>query len=293
MIKVELLDYTKDGEKLIALSFKKSLYLQKISDEEIEKLITETIKRGYWSLWELSNYVFEIECSNICIHHFTKSSYIHQTILRDLLNDLGNMLGKPCEELNYSCHIINLNEFEKKLEDTRNQVEEYNLLSIIEKYFYIPSSIKQNKELYNEYISYIISSIKIYLFMLMMAIPHEDAEYVLPQSINSRLIIQMNARELATVFIPNGTCAQTQKEARSIAWRILLKLESIHPKLFSFIGPKCILIENMVRDQLLKIRDVINPETRVEFTIDRCPYGVNREDIRTCVIKSFENALNL
>ncbi|MEM1759556.1 MAG: FAD-dependent thymidylate synthase [Thermofilaceae archaeon] len=305
MVRVELLDYTRDGEKLVALAAKRSVSPQatpKVSEEEVDKLVVETLKRGHWSPWEFSNYVFDVECSRVCTHQLVRhriASYIQLSqryglsTLKDLLNEVGNMVGRSCTASDYSCHVFNLEEFEKKLSEARNQVEEDTLLSVVERYFYVPSTVKQNREVYGEYIAYVLASIKLYLTMLVSGVPHEDARYILPQSVGSRLMVQMNARELATSFLPLRTCARAQKELRCVAWRMLMKLETVHPKLFGYVGPRCVLVENMVRDQPLRIRDVINPEVRVEFTIGRCPEGVPRESIRTCVINSYKSALDL
>ncbi|MEM1694064.1 MAG: FAD-dependent thymidylate synthase [Ignisphaera sp.] len=297
MVRVELLDYTRDGEKLIALAAKRSISLHaspKVSDEEVEKLVIETIKRGDWTLWELSSYVLDVECSNVCVQQIgTQLNQGYPSMLKDMLAEVGSRVGRSCGASDYSCHILNLDEFEKKVSEARNQVEEDMLLSAIERYIYVPNTIRQNREVYGEYIAYILVSIKLYLTMLASGVLHEDAKYILPQSMKSRIMVQMNARELATSFLALKTCTRTQKELRCVAWRILMKLETVHPKLFSYIGPRCVLMENMVRERPLRIRDVIDPDAKVEFTISRCPEGVPRESIRTCVINSYKSALDL
>lgn len=302
MVRVELVDYTKDGEKLVAQVAKRTISLSKVYDDEVERIIVETVKRGHWSPWEFSSYTFEIECSRVCTHQLVRhriASYAQTSqrygvsTLKDFLRELGSTVGRPCDTADFSCNALNVEVFERKLGSAASTVEEENLLSVVERYFFVPSSVRMNREVYRGYVSSVLRATKMYLLMLGSGVGYEDARYVLPQSVVSRIIVQMNARELATVFFPLRMCSRTQAELRAVAWRMWMKLETVHPLLFGFAGPRCVFCENLVRESPLRLRDVLDAEKSVEFTIGRCPEGVPRDTIRACVLNTYRNTFNL
>lgn len=302
MVRVELIEYTKDGEKVVAQAAKRTVSISKVSDDEVEKILLDAFKRGHWSPWEFSNYVFEVECSRVCTHQLVRhriASYSQTSqrygtaVLKEFLRELGNAASRPCDASDYSCHALNVETYEKRLSSSPNPVDEDTMVSLVERYFFIPASVKMNREVRRGYVRTILESVKMYLLMLGSGVGFEDARYVLPQSVVSRVVVQMNARELATVFFPLRMCSRTQAELRAVAWRLWMKLESLHPLLFGFTGPRCLFCENMVRDTPLKLRDVLDEDKPVEFTIPRCPEGVPRDRIRLCVLNTYKNTFNL
>lgn len=78
-----------------------------------------------------------------------------------------------------------------------------------------------------------------YEFMVEHGIPEEDARYVIPQGIETRLIMTMNARELRHFFLLR-CCNRAQWEIRDLAWRMLEEVRVVAPGLFENAGPGCV-----------------------------------------------------
>ncbi len=116
----------------------------------------------------------------------------------------------------------------------------------------------------------------IYHSLLSQGVPEEDARYFLPNGVNTNLVVTMNARELYNFFALR-TCSRAQWEIRQIAWRMLEEVRRVHPRLFRYAGPSCIIHENFVRREPITV-DHIPP-----FLVsERCIEGVQRDGIRRC-----------
>ena len=307
-MKVELIDYTKDGERLVALAAKRSISKKpvekiELSEEEIEKWILETFRRQHWSPWEFSWYMFEVECSRVCTHQLVRhriASYVQMSqrhsihMLKTLLRNVGSKVNLNCSNNDYMCLALAIEEFEKKLAETKgNPVAETELFDLVEETFHIPYSVKSDREVYREYVRYLLALSKFYLVMVNKGIKYEDARYTLPQAIKSRILVAMNARELATSFLPLRMCARAQAEIREVAWKLWHKLVKVHPKLFKYVGPRCLMMENSVREKPVGLRELLKEDSNVEFTITRCPELVPRNAIRTCIINTYKSTFNL
>lgn len=75
--------------------------------------------------------------------------------------------------------------------------------------------------------------------LLAEGIREEDARYVLPQGVASRLVVTMNARELLH-FFELRCCLRAQFEIRALAWLMLAKAKAVAPLLFENAGPLCL-----------------------------------------------------
>lgn len=79
-----------------------------------------------------------------------------------------------------------------------------------------------------------------YQRLLAEGVHEEDARYVLPQGVASRLVVTMNARELRH-FFELRCCLRAQFEIRALAWLMLAKAKGAAPLLFENAGPVCLL----------------------------------------------------
>ena len=95
-------------------------------------------------------------------------------------------------------------------------------------------------------------------------------------------LVSMNARELVESFLPLRMCSHAQWEIRYIAWSLWRILKNIHPDIFSYTGPRCVLYENRIRDEPCRLEDFIKGSCF--FNINRCPELVPRERIVRCLI---------
>lgn len=78
-----------------------------------------------------------------------------------------------------------------------------------------------------------------YQRLLADGVHEEDARYVLPQGVASRLVVTMNARELRH-FFELRCCLRAQFEIRALAWLMLAKAKAVAPLLFERAGPPCL-----------------------------------------------------
>jgi len=183
MVRVELLHYTKDGEKLVALVAKRSIAKEPVreiemSKEEVEKWIFETFRRQYWSPWEFSWYVFEIEdCSRVCSHQLVRhrvASYVQlsqrggMNVLKTMLENVSKYVELPCGKDDYMCLESALDKFSELLEREENRVKLHFMYDVVEEALQTQFSVKSDEELYKEYMRYVLDAIKFYLVMISL-----------------------------------------------------------------------------------------------------------------------------
>ena len=244
-MKVQLVSYTKDGEKVVAIASKMSrsrkgweYHAQSMSEEEVEEWIRDAILHGYWSVLEHSVYTFSLEgISRVASHQLVRHRIASYT-------QMSHRFAKPVDE--YYQPVVPPST-EKRTKD------------VIEEAY---------KESYNYYYN-----------LLESGVPEEDARYVLPNGVNTNVVVTMNARELYNFFALR-LCSRAQWEIRHVAWRMLEEVRKVHPRLFRYAAPNCIIHENFVREEPVTL-DTVNEET--VFVSQRCIEGVPREGIYKCI----------
>jgi thymidylate synthase (FAD) (EC 2.1.1.148) len=87
----------------------------------------------------------------------------------------------------------------------------------------------------------------------------------------------MNARELYNFFALR-LCSRAQWEIRAVAWKMLEEVKKVHPRLFKYAGPNCIIHENFIRETPISLDD-----DKTEFLSQRCVEGVPRDGILKCI----------
>ena len=103
----------------------------------------------------------------------------------------------------------------------------------------IPESIKENKELLNEF-GIVMDAVKAFYHKAVKAgIPKEDARYVSPQAATTELVLSANARELKH-FFSLRCCNRAQWEIRELADRMLAICKNKCPVIFADAGPGCV-----------------------------------------------------
>ena len=160
-MKVSLVSYTVDGEKVVAISAKMSRsrkgweYHEKNMDkEEMETWIKDSILHGYWSVLEHSVYTFSIEgISRVASHQLVRHRIASYT-------QMSHRFAKPKDDYYQPVTPPWRGEFRKAYED----------------------------------------SYRHYLELLESGVAEEDARYVLPNGVNTNLVVTMNARELYNFF---------------------------------------------------------------------------------------------
>lgn len=103
----------------------------------------------------------------------------------------------------------------------------------------IPLSIGNNLDAFEKADASIRYSMKTYKELMEMGIPAEDARYVTPQAVTTKLVMTMNARELLH-FFSLRTCNRAQLEIRQMADEMLKICRNVSPEIFGKAGPGCV-----------------------------------------------------
>ncbi|MCD6301533.1 MAG: FAD-dependent thymidylate synthase [Staphylothermus sp.] len=293
---VKLIQYIENAPRIIASAGKLTLspkdfeeIYNKMTNEKTRVWIKELIKRGHGSPLEHSIYIFEVTCSRVASHQLVRHRIASYTQLSQRYNDkyIRSMIAKAYTKIkekknntlwkpnNYNTYINILRE---TLQDTT--IDFWELADIVGEAFIIPPGILNKKD--SSFLRHLVTSIIQYYQLLSNGVPYEDARFVLPQAIKTRILISMNARELVESFLPLRMCSHAQWEIRYIAWSLWKILRKIHPDIFRYTGPRCILNENRIRTEPCSLEDFIKGSC--SFNINRCPELVPREGITQCLI---------
>ncbi len=105
--------------------------------------------------------------------------------------------------------------------------------------FIVPESIVKS-DYYNEFLKILEISSSLYREMIENGIRKEDARFILPQGIETKIVITMNGRELRHFF--SLRCSkEAQWEIRKLAKEMLKKVYEVAPILFEDLYMKFIL----------------------------------------------------
>ncbi|MFN4046674.1 MAG: FAD-dependent thymidylate synthase [Acidilobaceae archaeon] len=293
-INVIIIEYTRDAPRIIASASKVSLSGKRVDnilamgDDEVDTWIKETYRRQHFSPWEHSSYTFIVDgLSRVASHQLVRhriASYTQlshrysEGFLRHMALQASQLTGMGCPEkpkggrrAAYECYV-------KALEETLNTGGEAKIG--IARVGYVSPPLKP--ELLEAWANHVLKSTATYYRMLSNGVRREDARYVLPDSLRTRIVVTMNARELIQAFLPLRMCARAQWEIRYIAWSLWRELMKIHPQLFKYAGPSCVFRENTQKQWPAPLEDYL--EGRAGFTIPRCPELVENNAIRKCLL---------
>lgn len=102
----------------------------------------------------------------------------------------------------------------------------------------IPPSIAGNEMVRNTYLNLMDGIKRYYKAAVALGIPPEDARYVTPQAVETKIIVTMNARELLH-FFELRCCNRAQWEIRALADEMLRLCRESAPELFRRAGCAC------------------------------------------------------
>ena len=117
-------------------------------------------------------------------------------------------------------------------------VESQRYVMVEEPELVIPQSIRKSS-FAEEVMKLTDQMMDLYQRMTEEEIPCEDARYILPMAIPTRLILTMNARELLH-FFSLRCCNRAQWEIREMADEMLRICRRECPEIFSNAGPGCV-----------------------------------------------------
>jgi len=227
-INVKLLRYTEDAPRLVAVASKVSLSrkpfeaIESMEEGEVETWIRETFRRQHFSPWEHVVYTFVVDgLSRVASHQLVRhrvASYTQlshrytEGYLRALALEASRQAGVECPERPkgnkreaYKCYAEAIAgaivEFAFKKESLAR------LASIA---FVPPLPLLSRSEELEAWAWDVLKSTITYYYLLYRGVLMEDARYVLPDSVRTRVVVTMNARELVQVFLPLRMCFRAQ-----------------------------------------------------------------------------------
>jgi thymidylate synthase (FAD) len=202
--------------------------------------------------------------------------------LRSLALEASRVSGVDCPEKPggnkrevYECYAYAILTASSILEES---VEKAELASIA---FVPPLSFHKKEDMLIRWADLVLETAYEYYKLLSLGALKEDARYVLADSVRTRVVVTMNARELIQVFLPLRMCTKAQWEIRYIAWALWRELVEVHPQLFKWAGPSCVYRENTSRAEPVEQRKLLEGEEK--FTIPRCPELVENKAIPACL----------
>ncbi len=229
MIKVELITYTPDADKLVAAAAKLcyaksdiSTLLENLTPEKTESFLDLLSSLGHQSPIEHASFTFGIEgVSRACLAQITRHRIASFSVQSQ------RYVNKSQFEYVIPPHISAIPEaLDEFLAAMEEDARHYNSLHKI-------LSDAHYKELVasgmNEKNAKKAAEKK----------ANEDARFVLPNACDTRMIVTMNTRSLYNFFALR-CCDRAQWEIRDVARQMLLLCKNASPLLFKKAGPPCV-----------------------------------------------------
>lgn len=249
MLKVELLRYTPEGEKLIASAAKLCYSAvgikeieENLEEKNIDSFLNMLMDLGHESPIEHVSFTFGAEgISRTLTHQLVRhriASYSQQSQRYVQLKQFEYVIPPAIEKDEKAKEI-----FLKAMEDDQEQYDK--LTSIL------------FKNHYDEYINQGLNEKKSKQKAEKEAI--EDARYVFPNACETKIVFTMNARSLLN-FFRLRCCNRAQWEIRELAIAMLREVKKVSPILFKNAGPGCINGPcpegNMTCGKIVEVRDM-------------------------------------
>ncbi|WP_061316571.1 FAD-dependent thymidylate synthase [Clostridium botulinum] len=220
-MKVKLLEYTPNAEKLIASAAKLCYSSSGIEDlqnnldkEKMDKFLNMLMSYGHESPIEHVSFTFGIEgVSRSLTHQLVRhriGSYSQQSQRYVRLDQFEYVIPPSVEKDEEAKKIY--------IETMKSCQKSYDNIANILKEKYINNGLRD------------IDAEK-------KAI--EDARYVFPNACTSKIIVTMNARSLMN-FFRHRCCNRAQWEIRELAEIMLFEVKDVAPTLFKYCGPGCV-----------------------------------------------------
>ncbi|NJE84634.1 FAD-dependent thymidylate synthase [Thermococcus sp. CX2] len=124
----------------------------------------------------------------------------------------------------------------------------------VEETFVIPESVKERPELYEKWKEFMKRAIELYEESYSEGVHQEDARFILPQAVKTKIVVTMNLRELKH-FFGLRACERSQWEIREVAWKMLKEIaknDELRPIIkWAKLGPRCIQLGYCPEGQLM------------------------------------------
>ena len=205
MIKVKLLDYTPEPERVVAMAARLCYsasgaeeLADKLSEDKVKEMVRRMVSLGHGSTLEHASFTFGIEgVSRVLTHQLVRhriASYDQQ-----------------------SQRYVAAHGFQ----------------------YITPPSIAEKPEALAKYEALLAEIRKTYDELTDMGVPKEDARYVLANAAETKILVTMNARSLMH-FFNLRCCNRAQWEIREMAYKMLAEVKKVAPTLFHNAGASCV-----------------------------------------------------
>lgn len=104
--------------------------------------------------------------------------------------------------------------------------------------YVVPPSVAQNPEAARLFAEAVDKTLQAYRDMVTAGVAPEDARYVFPNAIETKLVFTMNARSLFN-FFEQRCCVKAQWEIRYLAIEMLKAVRKVAPMIFKSAGAPC------------------------------------------------------
>ncbi len=220
-LKVKLIQYTPEPEKIIAASAKLCYsavgvdeIMSNLTEENTEKFLNMLMSYGHYSTIEHVNFTFAVEgVSRSLTHQLVRhrlASYSQQSQRYVKLNQFEYIIP-PAIENNEKCREIYVESMERSQKEYDYIVNEL-IKDYIEKG--LDKKVAEKKAI-------------------------EDARYVFPNACATKIMLTMNARTLIN-FFNHRCCDRAQWEIRNLANEMLKQVKEVASTLFKYAGPSCV-----------------------------------------------------
>ena len=229
MMKVDLIRYTPEGEKLIAaaarLCYSKSgvEHLEDILDEEKTKSMVEMLAGlGHASPIEHVSFTFGIEgVSRSLTHQLVRhriASYSQQSQRYVELENFQYVIPPMIEQdpEAKACFVKTMDMIEDSYAQLVERLKKSNIQKLVDEGISEKDAKRQAEKL-----------------------ALEDARYVFPNACETKILVTMNARSLMN-FFSLRCCNRAQWEIRELARQMLVLVKGVYPTLFKQAGPGCV-----------------------------------------------------
>jgi len=206
-LKVELLGYTSDPEQNVVAAIRQCYasvgakeLKEKTTDEVKRRLIKQVISSGHTSTLEHASFTFAID-------GVSRVTEIH--LIRHRIASFSIQSGRYVKRGDAA--------------------------------YRVPPKIRNlaDKKILEKYLKHLENSQELYIELMDAGIPAEDARFCQPQSVQVKIVMTMNARELLHFFSVRS-CTRAQWEIREVAKQMLDLVKEVAPIIFENAGPPCV-----------------------------------------------------
>ncbi len=205
MLKVKLISYTPDPERIVAAAARlcysprsASEIMENFSDEQVASFVRKIVSLGHTSTMEHVSFTFAIDGVSRALSH---------QLVRHRIG---------CSYSQQSQRYVKEKQFA----------------------YITPPKIAQNSEALSVFEQAMEQAQAAYARLLEMGIPAEDARFVLPNAAETKFVLTMNVRSLLH-FFELRCCNRAQWEIRALADEMLRQVREVAPRLFAHAGATC------------------------------------------------------